>query len=464
MATSPRWGRQLRFAAVALVATATHQPWGYGGETGTNRSGGPVQVVSNRRPGEGVDLAVADPLQKVPGALQPSVVLERGLEEVPLGEERGVGSIRVSKAGAVEMHVANLPLSTVLETLSMQSHRNIVATPNVAGTVTAHLYKVTFEEALRAILAANGAGYREEGNFVFVYTNAELAEIIAQETPLVTRIFPLHFCTSRDALTVVTPMLSKSGTAVAAPQAMRGLKSLANDAGSDDMAQRNYIAVRDRPDVLDAVEKTLQELDVPPAQVLVEATILAVTLDDENALGVDFTVVGGVDLELLGAISNAVTDLSLGELPIDRLERFNANVSTDMSGEVPDGGLTVGVIKDHVGVFVRALESITDTVVLANPKVLALNRQRAHVIVGRRDGYLTTTVTETQAIQNIEYLETGTQLIFRPFIGDNGTVRLELHPEDSVGAVTNGLPSEQTTEVTTNVVVQDGQTVLIGGL
>jgi type II secretory pathway component HofQ len=55
---------------------------------------------------------------------------------------------------------------------------------------------------------------------------------------------------------------------------------------------------------------------------------------------------------------------------------------------------------------------------MANPKVLALNKQRGEVIVGRRDGYLTTTVTETAAVQTVEFLETGTQLIFRPYFGD----------------------------------------------
>ncbi|MFQ5495876.1 MAG: hypothetical protein ACE5EX_10900, partial [Phycisphaerae bacterium] len=62
-------------------------------------------------------------------------------------------------------------------------------------------------------------------------------------------------------------------------------------------------------------------------------------------------------------------------------------------------------------------------------------------------------------------LETGTQLIFRPFIGRDGFVRVELHPEDSIGFVNaQGLPSEQTTELTTNVILRDGQTILIGGL
>jgi len=127
--------------------------------------------------------------------------------------------------------------------------------------------------------------------------------------------------------------------------------------------------------------------------------------------------------------------------------------------------MTFGIIKDNVAVFLRALEQVTDTTVLANPKVLALNKQKGQVIVGRRDGFLTTTVTETQAVQAVEFLETGTQLLFRPFIADDGFVRVELHPEDSVGFVNaQGLPSEQTTEVTTNVIIRDGETILIGGL
>jgi len=122
-------------------------------------------------------------------------------------------------------------------------------------------------------------------------------------------------------------------------------------------------------------------------------------------------------------------------------------------------------IKDHVAVFLRALEQVTDAVVLANPKILALNKQRGQVIVGRRDGYLTTTVTETQAIQTVEFLETGTQLIFRPFIGKDGDIRMELHPEDSIGGLTAAnLPFETTTELTTNIQCRDGETILIGGL
>jgi type IV pilus assembly protein PilQ len=213
------------------------------------------------------------------------------------------------------------------------------------------------------------------------------------------------------------------------------------------------------------IERVLREVDVRPRQVLVEATILRAELKDDNALGIDFTIVGGVDLEEMGAISNGIQDIALGTLPENRYERFNSNASTDFAGNVPPGGVTIGVVKDHVATFIRALEEVTDTTVLANPKILALNKQKGQVIVGRRDGYLTTTVTETQAVQTVQFLETGTQLIFRPFIAEDGYVRVELHPEDSVGFISaQGLPSEQTTEVTTNVVIRDGETILIGGL
>src|SRR4029453_880777 len=91
-------------------------------------------------------------------------------------------------------------------------------------------------------------------------------------------------------------------------------------------------------------------------------------------------------------------------------------------------------------------------------------KMRGEVLVGREDGYLTTTVTDSSAVQTVEFLKTGTRLIFRPYVGDDGYIRMEVHPEDSDGKVVSGLPQKTTTEVTTNVMVKDGHTVVIGGL
>ena len=374
--------------------------------------------------------------------------------------------VMVTPAGAVELHVSDVPLSTVLRLLSLKGQRNIVASPKVGGKVTADLYGVTFEEALEAILVSNGAGYRRVGNFIYVHTQKELDDLQAARTGRpITRVFKLNYISAAAAQPLVAAILGDAGSLATSPAAATGLSSSATEAGGDGHADQDFLVITAMPTTMQAVADLIATIDVRPKQILVEATILRAELSDENSLGIDFALVGGVDLELLGGTSQAITDLTLGQLPTERFELFNATAQTDLTGNVPDGGITVGIIKDHVALFVRALEEITDTVVVANPKVLALNKQKGQVIVGRRDGYLTTTITETQAVQTVEFLETGTQLIFRPFIGDDGFIRVELHPEDSVGFISaQGLPSEQTTEITTNVILRDGETILIGGL
>jgi len=237
------------------------------------------------------------------------------------------------------------------------------------------------------------------------------------------------------------------------------------EAGGNTLSDHDVLLVYDTPSRIKAIEKVIKEIDVRPKQVLIEATILRAELNENNALGIDFNIVSGVDFEMLASTSPGVTDLTTGNVPQAELNNTNTTLRTDFNGAVDPGGFTFGIIKDQVAVFIRALEQVSDTTVLANPKVLALNKQRGQVMVGRRDGYLTTTVTETTAIQTVEFLETGTQLIFRPFIGDDGYVRMEIHPEDSAGSLNeSNLPFETTTEVTSNILVRDGHTILIAGL
>ncbi len=405
-------------------------------------------------------------LTLAPAALRTRAVFARQAspEINPTSAKRS--GIDLSGSDGVELHVVDMPLAEVLQLLSLEGKRNIIASPEVAGTVTANLYGVTFEQALEAILTPNGAGFRKVGPFMYIYTLDELEKM---ESPvgvdLSTRVFRLSYINAADAITYVTPMLAEGESATASPEPSSGLENSPTEGGGTGNAAQDFLIVTASAEKLDGIGLILSQLDVRPKQVLIEATILRAQLNDQNALGIDFSIVGGVDLAQLGATSNAIKDLALGQLPQERFELFNAIGSTDFADQVPSGGLSVGIIKDKVAIFLRALEQVTDTTVIANPKILALNKQRGQVIVGRRDGYLTTTVTETQTVQAVEFLVTGTQLIFRPFIGEDGWIRIELHPEDSVGFVSaQGLPSEQTTEVTTNVLVKDGQTILIGGL
>jgi type IV pilus assembly protein PilQ len=385
-----------------------------------------------------------------------------GAANVTRGIVRGEEDIvAVTEAGRLEVHVRDTAITTVLEMLSYQARSNIVASTSVQGTVSANLYGLTLGEALDAILTPNQYAYRQVGRTIFVGTPAEVA---APPPPPDTRVFRLRYISKTEALAAVGAVLSPDGSVVVGGEAdSSGAKTGTN--GDREEASVDYLVVTDSPPHLQAVERLLEQIDVRPRQVLIEATILRATLNEDNEFGIDFTLLGGMDFQNVSSISNATTDLTTGLTPPDKLQKTTFNVNTDLIGNLPEGGFTFGLIKNSVATFVRALEEVTDVAVVANPKIIALNKQEAEVIVGRRDGYLTTTVTETAAIQTVEFLETGTQIKFRPFINDDGTVRLAVHPKDSNGGLTAAnLPFEETTEAHASILVDDGHTVLIGGL
>jgi type IV pilus assembly protein PilQ len=378
------------------------------------------------------------------------------------GTSASAPQVNVSDAGTVEIHVNEANLVEVLRMLSLQSQKNIIASKDVRGTVTANLYNVTIKEALDAILKSNGFGYREKGNFIYVYTSKELADIEKSERQTKSEVFHLHYSPANNVMAVIKPMLSAEGQVAFTVAASKGIESGAKDAGGDAVASEDMLVVRDYPENLDKVRLALKDIDRRPQQILLEATIMSARLTEDNALGVDFNILGGVDFGSVTSTGGQITNANIDGSTSNGKPR---SVGTGTSFTTPiTGGLKVGFVSSEVSVFVSALETIANTTVLANPKVLALNKQRGEVLVGREDGYLTTTVTDTTTVQTVEFLKTGTRLTFRPYIGDDGYIRLEVHPEDSDGHVISGLPSKTTTEATSNVMVKDGHTIVIGGL
>lgn len=375
-------------------------------------------------------------------------------------------SIKVSETGRLDVHVRNTPISAVLEMLSYQARTNIVSSTSITGNVSANLYGLTLEQTLDAILTPNHLEFRKVGPVIYVGTPQEMS---AYGPPPQARVFRLRYLPRAEAAQAVKPLLSPAGSIAEVGSSQQkaaggGASATSMDAEYTD-AGSDYLIVRDFKPQLDAIAKLLAQIDVRPKQVLVEATILRATLNEDNQLGIDLSYLGGVDFQNVNSVSAAGENLTTGALPPDQLQNTTLNVNTRMIGSFPGGGLTLGIIHNNVAAFIRALEEVTDVTVLANPKVIALNKQPGEVIVGRRDGYLTTTVTQTAAIQKVEFLETGTQIRFRPVINDDGTVRLTVWPKDSNGGLTAAnLPFEETTEAHSHIIVEDGHTVLIGGL
>lgn len=400
-------------------------------------------------------------------ALAARAAAQDGATTRPADEGPPPAAVSLSPTGLLDIHARDVDISTVLETLSYQARTGIVSTAKVQGKVSLNLYSVSLTEALDALLIPNGLAYRRSGNVYFVGTRDEIA---AQSPSEETRVFRLKFIGSAEAARAVRALLgeaarvSEGGASSEGAAGGAGGEQSSRDVGALDKSGVDYLIVTARNDDLARVRDLLAEIDVQPRQVLIEATVLRATLNETNRLGIDFTALGGVSLREVGSTSNAGADLTTGPLRPQDLDRTTINANTNVASNI-DGGFTFGLIKDHVGAFVHALEDVTDVVVVANPKIVALNRQEAEVIVGRRDGYLTTTVTQTAAIQTVEFLETGTQIKFRPLINEDGTVRLSVHPKDSNGGLSAAnLPFEETTEAHANILVRDGHTLLIGGL
>lgn len=362
--------------------------------------------------------------------------------ELPVMDKEGVFPSLVHKGDIVDF----------LKVLGVTTQRNIIPSDKVKGYVQVTLYNVTFEEAMNSVLTMNGYIWKQENSFIYVFSKDEFAEMELKAKKMQSRLFQLNYLQSGDVLQVVKPLMSQDGQ----------ITTNSTSAEKEKWAGKNYVVVNDYPENLKMIEETLSKLDERPKQVLVEATILSAKLTDETELGVDFRVLGGVDFM---AENGAVDSVPEGQVGLDGLEGAGG---TEFTSKVSNGGLSIGIVKNNIGMFIKALESVTDIVAIGNPKVLALNRHEGKVIVGGEQGYVTTETSTTSTTQSVENLSTGTILRFTPYVMDDGYIRMELHPEDSSGEVVVkgnfALPEKTTAEVVTNVLVQDGYTIVIGGL
>jgi type II secretory pathway component GspD/PulD (secretin) len=373
--------------------------------------------------------------------------------ELP-SQSPGIGEFRLSTNNRLDFHAREIGVADAFSQLRTLVQRNIVLAPGIEALFTGDLYDLDVDETIEAICRSTGLVAHYEGSFIYVEPDEQMS-----------RIFELQYVRGEDLVQLVVPLLSETGKVSATLPASVGIVPSQEEAGGDEYASRDILLVFDYPSVLDDVSQVVAVLDVRPKQVLIEATILAATLTDEFAAGIDFNLLKGVNFEDVGATSTNGTSVDYGGFTSEQLAAGAGAADTDLTSLLPTGGLNLGYLNHGTGIFIRALQQLTDTTILANPRIIAINKQRGEVLLGRRDGFLTSIVTQTSTTQRVEYLETGTRLVFRPYIGEDEFIRLEIHPEDSDGGVTaDGLPFKETAEVTTNVMVKSGQSIVIGGL
>ncbi|MFW6065282.1 MAG: secretin N-terminal domain-containing protein [Planctomycetota bacterium] len=215
--------------------------------------------------------------------------------------------------------------------------------------------------------------------------------------------------------------------------------------------QTNTLLLSASPRYFETIEGMIKELDKAPPQVLIQVLLAEVTLDDSSDLGIDWNYSDNVD----GTDVSGGTDFSVE------------------AGIAKFGGLNLSVTGGDINFFLRALQSQGRMEVLSRPQVLAADNQEARINIGQRVPFITNSrVTEEGTTLNtIQYEPVGINLDVIPRINDDGFVKLQVAPEISSIATSTVQISEGVNAIVVNsrsaettVTVQDGHTIVIGGL
>jgi type II secretory pathway component GspD/PulD (secretin) len=336
-----------------------------------------------------------------------------------------------------------------LRVLSAMYKKNIAPSPKVDGVMGfTRLYNVTFEEAMDAILGGNFK-YEQEGQLIKVYTTEEYKKIKEDKSRMVHKVFTLYYINAAEVKTLITPLLSESGKVTSTTAAALDTEA---GKGGDTTSMRDTVVVYDFPERLDQIGAMIKEVDVKPQQILIEVTVLKAELSETTQFGIDWTKIAGMSATPAQG------------LPLGMSIRLASGITAGSTS-----GLTVNFSNEEVVSSITALEDVVNTTVLANPKIMALNKQAGYINIGSKTGYTeSTTQNSTGTTSSVAFLDSGTILRFRPFICNDGYIRMEISPELSTAStrdVNNTvIPSKTLTQVQTNIMVKDGRTIIIGGL
>jgi type II secretory pathway component GspD/PulD (secretin) len=209
---------------------------------------------------------------------------------------------------------------------------------------------------------------------------------------------------------------------------------------------RKMIVIEDTPEFVERATKLLLELDAQPKQILIEAKVLEVTLNDGEQYGVDWSKVFG---------SANGTTTSFGT---------NGLASGNAVGGPRQAGFFFGLANKNLELFLEAQATKNRVRTLSTPKLLAMENQESRVSIGDSTGFKVTTTINQVTTESIQFLESGVILRVTPSVDQQGRVLLKVHPEVSSASLNAGIPSKKSTEVTTELLSEDGQAVFIGGL
>ncbi|MDX2428656.1 MAG: type IV pilus secretin PilQ family protein [Xanthomonadales bacterium] len=380
----------------------------------------------------------------------------------------------------VTFNFQDIPVRSVLQLIADVSNLNIVVADNVGGNLTLRLTNVPWDQALDIVLDARNLDKRENGNVIWI---APTADIAAREQqllqafqdrkelePLVTSLIAVSYATAKDLQALIDSARSNSQGGADA--------GLLSDRGSIAIDERtNTLMVTDTLARVEAIQKLVRDLDHPVRQVQIESRIVIASSEFAHAIGVRFGVTAlhnkrnilavagdGQGADLLNPATNPRDDglLDLPGIP----ERYNVNlpVADSNAGSIGLSFLAGNVLLD---LELTALEAEGDGEIISTPRVVTSNQSEAYIQQGVEIPYEQAASSGATAVQ---FKDAVLELRVTPLITPDNRVQLELDvKQDSVGEIYQtgrggSVPSIDTRELSTSVLVNNGETIVLGGI
>ena len=360
---------------------------------------------------------------------------------------------------------------------------NVVVSDSVDGNLTLRLKNVPWDQALDIILKAKGLSKRESGNVMLVAPSEEIAaqeKIDLEASMAITDLAPLRsvfFSINYAKVTELEALFASKGA--------ESGNSLLSSRGSVIMDERtNTLIVKDTDDVISEIRRILNKLDVPIRQVLISSRIVIASDDFSKELGSRFGVTGvnangGPGISTLSGTINS-TDQIIGSAT-DNLATTGSAFPLDVTGGSTAGrldrlGVNLPVIGSNVGAIafsvlsgnslidleITAMQRENKGEVVSSPRVITADRHEAFIEQGVEIPYLS---ASSSGATSVEFKKAVLSIKVTPQITPDDTIIMDLTVnKDSVGEVFSGIPSIDTREVQTQVLVNNGDTIVLGGI
>jgi type IV pilus assembly protein PilQ len=379
-------------------------------------------------------------------------------EKAPAPE--AVFEVKMSQSGNVSLDFREADIKNVLKVLSYKSGINMIAGPEVVGLVNIQLKDVPWQRALEVILSTYGYAYEQKGSIIMVTTVENLkkrredVKLLTDQEPLSTETFVLNFSKAADVMKSLEKMKTPKGNINANERA-------------------NAVIVTDVESNLMLIREVVRKLDTVTAQVQIEARIIKVVLSKQESMGLDWAKLGQVGASIHFAPRATNFPWTSNEDHYFPPATWAMPKAIGDSTVQSDSWLTYGTISiSDLSVVLDALKKRENTKSVSNPRLVTMDNQAAKIQVGDRypvPQYTFSTQTNQLQVSGWEYIDTGVVFKVTPHVNNPSLISLEIEPEiiTQNGTVTvqgTDMPILNTESVKTNVMIKNGETLIIAGL